>query len=472
MLLPQRYRGHHAALRRGFVEDDPTSRPMGAKLELCGLRQDGAEFPVDISLSPLDRDPVTEVLAAIRDITDRKEAERERIQVETALAARFHRLMEHSNVAMALLKPNARLEVVNQALCDLVGFDELTLGCMTWYELAPEQGLEADQDYIARLLDGRLENYRTTTQRLHADGHLLWLDLSMSCLRDPVGEVEYLVAQCVDVTEAVNARDLLARREEENRLLAERLQMELDNAAEYVKSILPAGTKWPIETASRYLPALDLGGDVYDYRWIDDDHLMIYLVDVSGHGVRPALLAVALHNLLRSGSLPPAVLRNPDHVLDAINRLFPSENQAGSYSTIWYGVYQRLTRTLRYASAGHPPALFLTRESGGIATTGLSTPAQPIGMFDNSVYTCDSHQVPDGAQLLLYSDGAFELHVKNADGTRWSRSDFVELCAELAERPDWSLDELVHRLQELSPTGEFEDDCTLVVLTFPENLDQ
>jgi hypothetical protein len=202
--------------------------------------------------------------------------------------------------------------------------------------------LEADQDYIARLLDGRLENYRTTTQRLHADGHLLWLDLSMSCLRDPVGEVEYLVAQCVDVTEAVNARDLLARREEENRLLAERLQMELDNAAEYVKSILPAGTKWPIETASRYLPALDLGGDVYDYRWIDDDHLMIYLVDVSGHGVRPALLAVALHNLLRSGSLPPAVLRNPDHVLDAINRLFPSENQAGSYSTIWYGVYQRL----------------------------------------------------------------------------------------------------------------------------------
>lgn len=55
----------------------------------------------------------------------------------------------------------------------------------------------------------------------------------------------------------------------------------------------------------------------------------------------------------------------------------------------------------------------------------------------------------------------------NDDGTRWSRDDFVKLCSELAAQPDWSLDELVGRLQGLTPTGEFEDDCALVVLTFP-----
>lgn len=406
---------------------------------------------------------VEHLIAQIIDITEQVELRAKQAEAD----ARFRRLMETSNVAMALITPEGRLDVVNEALCRLLGYDEETVKTKTWQELTPDTYLEHDEQNTAELLAGRLDTYRVTKQHIHADGHLVWVDLSVSCLRDAGGEVQYLVAQGVDISEEVAAQDKLVRREMENRLLADRLQSEMRSAAEYVESILPGGLDGPVQVSYRYLPASDLGGDCFHYRWLDDDHLEVYLIDVSGHGIRPALLSVSVHNLIRSGSLPPSILLNPDRLLDEINGLFPMEDQGDSYFTVWFGIYQRSTRTLRYASAGHPPALVFARQDGEVTVSGLNTPASPIGMFDDTVYTCDSCRLPAGAQLLVYSDGAFEIPVKNADGTPWLRENFVDLCTELAARPDWSLDELVDRLRALSPTGDFDDDCALVLLTFP-----
>ena len=386
---------------------------------------------------------------------------------------RYRKLMNNSAVGMSLLDPTSgRYEVVNQALCDFFGYDAEAMLGKTWQELTAAAYLEPDLEKIDDLLAGRLDSYRVTEQYIHADGHLIWGDLTMSCIRTPAGQVENLIAQIIDVTGQMEARSRIAQREDQNRVLAQRLQAQTDrlmseirSAARYVASILPGELDGPVKVSSRYLPSRELSGDCFDYSWIDDDHLIFYLIDVSGHGIEPSLVSISVHNLLRSKSLPASTLLKPDRVLAELNELFDMDRHGGNYFTLWYGVYQASSRTLRYSSAGHPPALAFTAGQNTVTMTRLATPALPVGMFDDTEFPCATYSVPPGSQILLYSDGVFELPL--AVGNRWSLADFTALCTALAASPDWSLDALISELRTRTAGGLFDDDCSLVRLTFP-----
>ncbi len=243
--------------------------------------------------------------------------------------------------------------------------------------------------------------------------------------------------------------------------LARRLMRELSGAAKYVASILPPDLDAPVPVSSRYVPSEELGGDSFDHRWLDDDHLIVYLVDVSGHGIAPAMFTISVHNLLRSGTLEDDTLRDPGRVLTELNRLFQMDQQDGNYFTIWYGVYQPSTRTLRYARAGHPPAIILSAD--GSDPVLLGSGSVPIGVLADTTYETYDWQLQPDSAVLIYSDGAFELVLPG--GERWALEDFIDLCARTARSPGWTLDELVEQLQNRARGGQFDDDCTLVRLT-------
>lgn len=243
--------------------------------------------------------------------------------------------------------------------------------------------------------------------------------------------------------------------------LARRLMSELDSAARYVASLLPRDLASPLPVASRYVPSQELGGDSFDYRWVDDDHLIAYLVDVSGHGIAPAMFSVSVHNLLRSGTLDDDTLRDPGRVLTELNRLFQMDRQAGNFFTIWYGVYQPSTRTLRYAGAGHPPAIVLT--AAGSDPVRLPSESIPIGVLEDTTFETHSYPMPPDADLMIYSDGAFELDLR--DGGTGSLEDFIGLCVRTAAKPGWTLDDLIDHIRNRSMSDIFDDDCTLVRVT-------
>jgi len=243
--------------------------------------------------------------------------------------------------------------------------------------------------------------------------------------------------------------------------LARRLMSDLSSARRYVVSILPRDVDAPVPVSSRYVPSEELGGDTFDHRWIDDDHLIAHVLDVSGHGIGPAMFSVSVHNLLRSGTVDHDTLRDPGRVLTELNRLFQSDRQAGNYFTIFYGVYRPSTGTLRYARAGHPPAIVLPAD--GSEPVLLDSGSVPIGVLPEVTFDSYDYALDPGAAVLIYSDGAFELVLP--DGRRWTLEEFIELCARTARSPHWTLEDLVRQLRNRSKTGDFDDDCTLVRVT-------
>lgn len=116
------------------------------------------------------------------------------------------------------------------------------------------------------------------------------------------------------------------------------LQSELNQAADYVRSLLPKPLDHQITIQQYFAPSAQLGGDIFDHYWLDSNHLVIYLLDVAGHGVKSALLSISVFNILRSQSLYNTDFYEPWTVLSELNRVFQMNDRGDNYFTIWYGV--------------------------------------------------------------------------------------------------------------------------------------
>ncbi|MCE9562054.1 MAG: fused response regulator/phosphatase [Planctomycetes bacterium] len=223
----------------------------------------------------------------------------------------------------------------------------------------------------------------------------------------------------------------LLERNDAYRRLAEsqrELAAEVNRAARYVQSLLPAPlTTGPVRTTWKFVPSAHLAGDMFGYHWLDPDNLAIYLLDVSGHGVGSALLAVSAANVLSTGGLPGVDLRAPGQVMTKINEMFQMDRQDGKYFTMWYGVFRPSDRQLLYCNAGHPPALLCS----GTAVTELEVDGPAVGMVPDLPYDTHKVQVSEGSTLLIYSDGVFE--IERASGPMWQYGDFIaHITPELA----------------------------------------
>ena len=85
-------------------------------------------------------------------------------------------------------------------------------------------------------------------------------------------------------------------------------------------------------------------------------------------------------------------------------------------------------------------------------------------MFEDSEFMSRTYAVPPGCQVVVYSDGASEITL--ADGRQLTPAAFKDLTSRVAGSPDWTLDELIDELNALTPSGAFDDDCSLIQLNF------
>ena len=242
------------------------------------------------------------------------------------------------------------------------------------------------------------------------------------------------------------------------------LEAELAEAAEYVSTILPEPLQHPsLKIDACFIPSRQLGGDSFDYFWLDDRHLVFYLLDVSGHGLRASLPSLAVINLLRSRGLNNVDYYQPNTVLRGLNQTFQMSDRNDKYFTIWYGVYNRETRSLTYSSAGHPPAILLT-STFRTSEQRLKTPGVPVGMFPDIQYVNASCKIAAQSSLYVFSDGIYE--VEPQANSHWGLDRLIDLLKKYQQNPERNLPRLLQYVRTWHPNFQFEDDLSILQIDF------
>jgi PAS domain S-box-containing protein len=286
-----------------------------------------------------------------------------------------------------------------------------------------------------------------------------WIETIKSPVHDDKGNLIGITGISRDVTERKVTKDRLEKALAE----ADRL---LEEAAKYVSTLLPEPvTNGEISATWRFQPSTALGGDLFGYHWLDDDHFAIYLVDVCGHGVGAALLSVTVTNVLRSKTLKDADFTQPGMVLSALNNAFPMERHNGMYFTMWYGVYNKKTRNLIYAGGGHPPGLLVN----GLCADApqliqLHTPNLFIGGMEGLAFEQCSITLDSPARLYIFSDGVFE--IESEDGAMWGLGGLQELLAAMIGGNQTVLDGVLKHVLLLNPSESLDDDLSIIEVLF------
>lgn len=254
--------------------------------------------------------------------------------------------------------------------------------------------------------------------------------------------------------------------EEQLRLANERMETELEAAAQVQRALLP--TSLPgvstISFGSRFRPSKKLAGDIFDVFSLNESWIGLYALDVSGHGTAAALLSVAVHRALSPLHGQSSLVRErvgadyvavpPSGVLKQLNERFQMNPSTRQYFTILYGVVNTETMEFRYACGGHPAPVHVpgNRPGGLLKGSGF-----PVGLFTEAEYEEYVVHLSPGDRFYLYSDGV-------TDATDAGGRDFgVERLFQILSRwREASLEDSLSCLFQEIQKWTLDDDATVI----------
>jgi len=242
------------------------------------------------------------------------------------------------------------------------------------------------------------------------------------------------------------------------------LNKELEIARQIQSSTLPREVPQlaGLEVAARYVPMSAVAGDFYDFLAMDERRIGMLVADVTGHGV-PAALIASMLKVAFAGQAEIAA--EPARVLAGLNRALCGKFEE-HFVTAAYVFVDLEKNVMRYAGAGHPPLMVLSRSNGGVRS--VEENGLMLGLFPEAEYASMEIALQAGDRCLLYTDGLFEaMNPAQEEFGKARLAEFLESHREAsASRFSASLLEEVSRWSGHSNGRRQEDDITLLVLDF------
>jgi len=289
-----------------------------------------------------------------------------------------------------------------------------------------------------------------------------------SVRRIQCGEEFLIMVVFEDLTELESQRVLLLEKQQ-------RLESDLQAAAGIQQSLLPRA--FP-ETGTclfgaKFVPSAFVGGDIYNVFRLDDQKIVIYMIDVSGHGVSSSLVTVSVSQMLHPSNTlterqlqPPApdkssIFVSPATLLEMLDRHYPYE-KFDTYFTITYLVLDTARGELRYSNAGHPFPV-VVRADGTLEL--LEKGGCMIGLGGMVPFEEGVTKLAPEDRLVIYTDGVTEYF--DHQGNMFGEDRFYQYLRDLRSlRPQSMLDTLYGELTLFGNNKPPNDDISILALDY------
>lgn len=207
----------------------------------------------------------------------------------------------------------------------------------------------------------------------------------------------------------------------------------------------------------------DASGDYYDFLELPSGRLGVAVGDVSGHGLGSSMVMAQARSFLRAFASTKDSLQE---VMELLNDFLAADLTGGTFMCMFLGIADPETRTLEWASAGHPPGYLLRAATGEVEELGACGPV--LGIFAGAQYPeTESRLLRPGDTLLLYTDGATE--AQRADDEMFGYDRLRDVLVEFGPQgPDALLAAIRAALISWTGSETFADDLTLLAMQMSE----
>jgi sigma-B regulation protein RsbU (phosphoserine phosphatase) len=415
----------------------------------------------------------------VQDITQRRQVEQALRKSESL----YHSLVETMPQNVFRKDLQGRFTFANQQYCnhyhckleDILGktdFDFFPRELAEKYQRDDERVMETGQTFEITEDHQPFGQERATVQVVKtplygADGKIIGLQgifWDITEKRRAEEQIRRTTAELARSREELHAKNQLM---ESNLQMAREIQMAMLPQQFPVFPALVPPEQSAFQFIHRYQAAETVSGDFFSVSALSDTEAAVFICDVTGHGVRAALVTAMIRALAEE--LKP-LAREPGNFLRKLNSdLCSILKSTGSpmLTTAFYLVADWRTGSLRFANAGHPKPLLVHRSTGQIEllahASGRSEPA--LGLFDNPSYQTTEIAIATGDFVMLFTDGLYEVQGLNEE--LYSQERLMLDVHNLLPKPAAQMfDELIEAIRRFAVSGAFDDDVCLVGMEF------